>query len=89
MFYHPDPARDPNDAYAVIPTPAELCGPPPDWWTVTRNGGPVRHFPPDKRDLAERLQPTRCIASTARTKRRHMTDARPATWSRAFDDSRA
>ena len=34
-MYKPDPADDPNDAYAVIPTPAELRGPPTDWWTVT------------------------------------------------------
>jgi len=34
MSYKPDPANDPNDAYAVIPTPAELGG-PTDWWTVT------------------------------------------------------
>jgi hypothetical protein len=26
MSYRPDPANDPNDAYAVIPTPAELRG---------------------------------------------------------------
>ena len=36
-------------------TPAELYGPPPDWWIVTRSGEPVGHFPPDKRDLAERF----------------------------------
>ena len=35
MTYRPDPANDPNDAYAVIPTPAELRGPPTDWWIVT------------------------------------------------------
>ena len=53
MSYQPDPG--PNDAYAVIPTPAELRGPPTDSWTVTRYGKPVWHFPPDKRDLAERF----------------------------------
>ena len=42
-----DPANDLNDAYAVIPTPAELRGPPPDWWTVTANCVPVWHFAPD------------------------------------------
>jgi hypothetical protein len=54
MSYHPDPANDPNDTYAVIPTPAELGG-PTDWWTVMAHGVPVWHFPPDKRDLAERF----------------------------------
>ena len=48
-------ADDPNDAYAVIPTPAELRGPPVDWWTVTHHGVPVWHYPPDKRDLADRF----------------------------------
>ena len=37
MSWKPDPANDPNDAYAVIQTPAELRGPPVDWWTVTHN----------------------------------------------------
>jgi hypothetical protein len=55
MSYHPDPAADPNDAYAVIATPAELQGPPTDWWTVTSQGVPVWHFPPDRHDLAERF----------------------------------
>jgi hypothetical protein len=27
MPYKPDPANDPNEIYAVIPTPAELGGP--------------------------------------------------------------
>ena len=55
MSYRPDPANDPNEAYAVIPTPAKLRGPPTDWWTVTHNGVPVWHFPAAKRDLAERF----------------------------------
>jgi hypothetical protein len=50
-----DPANDPNDAYAVISTPAKLRGPPTDWWTVTHNGVPVWHYPPNRRDLAERF----------------------------------
>jgi hypothetical protein len=54
MSYQPDPANDPNDAYAVISTPAELRGPPTDWWTATRHGEPVRHFPPTARDRAGR-----------------------------------
>jgi len=54
MSYHPDPNNDPNEAYAVIPMPAELRG-PADWWTVTHNGVPVRHYPPQAHDLAERF----------------------------------
>ena len=50
-----DPANDPNDACAVIPTPAELRGPPTDWWTVTRHGEPVWFFPPGARHLATRF----------------------------------
>ena len=53
MSYHPDPANDPNEAYAVIQTPA-LRG-PVDWWTVTFHGESVRRYPPDKRDLAKRF----------------------------------
>jgi hypothetical protein len=58
MSYHPEASNDPNDVYAVIPMPAELRGPGPafrDWWTVTRNGVPVRHYPPQARDLADRF----------------------------------
>ena len=42
-----------TDHYEVIPMER---GPhnPEGCWTVTRNGEPVRHFPPNKRDLAER-----------------------------------
>ena len=35
MSYRPDPDDDPNDAYAVIPMPAELRGAAHEWWTVT------------------------------------------------------
>ena len=38
--------------------PAELRGTSgywTGWWTVTRNGVPVRHYPPKDRDLAERF----------------------------------
>jgi hypothetical protein len=55
MSYRPHPANDPNEAYAVIPMPAKRHCPPTGWWTVTHSGVPVRHFPPDKRDLAERF----------------------------------
>jgi hypothetical protein len=56
MPYHPDLDHDPNEAYAVIPMPAELRGQAfRDWWTVTRNGVPVRHYPPQAHDLAERF----------------------------------
>ena len=47
-----DPHNDPNEAYEVIQTPAWLCGPPTDWWTVLANGIPVRHYPPHRKDLA-------------------------------------
>jgi hypothetical protein len=56
MSFRPDPANDPNDAYAVIPMPAKLRGPPTDWWAVTHNGVPVWFF---RRALAERLPPMR------------------------------
>ena len=36
----------------VIQTPAWLRGPPTDWWTVLANGIPVRHYPPQRKDLA-------------------------------------
>jgi len=32
----------------------EPHGPPPDWWTVTRNGIPERHFSADQKAEAER-----------------------------------
>ena len=54
MSYKPNPSNDPNEIYAVIPTPAELGG-PADWWTVTAHGVPVWHFPPNERDLAMRF----------------------------------
>jgi hypothetical protein len=42
-----------TDRYEVVPMER---GPhdPEGWWTVTLNGQPVRHFPAEKRDLAER-----------------------------------
>ena len=58
MSYRPDPDNDPNEAYAVIPMPAELRGADDwwaGWWTVTCNGVPVRHYPQQARDLAERF----------------------------------
>ena len=54
MSYRLDPDNDHSEAYVVIPMPAELRG-PPHWWTVTRNGVPVRHYPPKAHDLAERF----------------------------------
>jgi len=53
-----NPDNNPNEAYTVIPMPAELCRTSDywtGWWTVTHNGEPVWHYPPDKRDLAERF----------------------------------
>lgn len=43
---------DPNEAYEVVPAKGD--GPPSTWWTVLRNGIPVRHFGPDAKLLAER-----------------------------------
>ena len=36
---------DPNEAYEVVPIEPGPHGPPVGWWTVKRNGLPVRHFP--------------------------------------------
>jgi hypothetical protein len=36
---------DPNEAYEVVPIEPGPHGPPKGWWTVKRNGLPVRHFP--------------------------------------------
>jgi hypothetical protein len=36
---------DPNEAYEVVPIEPGPHGPPEGWWTVKRNGLPVRHFP--------------------------------------------
>src|SRR5258708_19781181 len=56
---HPPPGRaraegegemtdDPNEAYEVMPIEAGTHGLPSGWWTVKRNGLPVRHFPGKK-----------------------------------------
>jgi hypothetical protein len=37
--------HDPNEAYEVVPIEPGPHGPPEGWWTVKRNGIPVRHFP--------------------------------------------
>jgi hypothetical protein len=37
--------EDPNEAYEVAPIEPGLHGPPKGWWTVKRNGLPVKHFP--------------------------------------------
>lgn len=49
---HPE-SDDPNEAYDVVPMPEEPHG-PSGWWSVTRNGIPVRHFGWDKKDVALR-----------------------------------
>src|SRR6266436_3203393 len=36
---------DLNKAYEVVPIEPGPHGPPKGWWTVKRNGLPVRHFP--------------------------------------------
>jgi hypothetical protein len=45
---------DPNEAYEVAPIKIEPHGPPGDWWTVTRNGIPDRHFSASRKAEAER-----------------------------------
>jgi hypothetical protein len=40
---------DPNEAYEVVPIEPGPYGPPKGWWTVKRNGLPVRHFPGKER----------------------------------------
>jgi hypothetical protein len=44
---------DPNEAYEVVPIEPGPRGPPVGWWTVKRNGLPVRHFP--GKEKAERF----------------------------------
>jgi hypothetical protein len=34
-----------NEIFEVVPIVLTGRGPPNDWWTVKRNGSPVRHFP--------------------------------------------
>ena len=36
---------DPNESYEVVPIEPGPHGSPEGWWTVKRNGLPVRHFP--------------------------------------------
>jgi len=40
---------DPNEAYEVLPIEPGPHGPPKGWWTVKRNGTPVRHFPGEEK----------------------------------------
>jgi hypothetical protein len=44
---------NPNEAYEVVPIEPAPHGPPVGWWTVERNGLPVRHFP--GKEKAERF----------------------------------
>ena len=44
---------DPSEAYELMSAPAELRGPPTDWFMVTCNGIPMKFFPPKSRHLAE------------------------------------
>ena len=78
--WKPDPTNDPNEAYAVNPTPAKLRGPPTDWWCVTKYGVPVWFFPADKRALAERFatDPAYRLNHASKKKaRRRSTNAAP------------
>jgi hypothetical protein len=45
---------DPNEAYEVVPIEPGPNGPPKGWWTVKRNGLPVRHFPGKERPSGSR-----------------------------------
>src|SRR5215831_4300091 len=78
MSYHLDPDNDPSEAYAVIPIPSELRGTSDywtGWWTVTRNGAPVRYYPPKDRDLAERFATDpACRQQLTNKKRRRLSD---------------
>ena len=47
------PDDDPNEAYEVVPIEPGPHGPPHTWWTVKRNGIPVRHF--SGKETAERF----------------------------------
>jgi hypothetical protein len=44
---------DPNEAYEVVPIEPGPHRPPEGWWTVRRNGMPVRYFP--GKEKAERF----------------------------------
>jgi hypothetical protein len=54
VFEHPAPDPDPNEAYDAVPMKPEPHGPPGDWWTVTKNGIPDRHFSASQKTEAER-----------------------------------
>lgn len=49
-----DPNNDQNEAYEIVPMKPGPHGPRGDWWTVTCNGIPVRHFSPSAKESAER-----------------------------------
>jgi hypothetical protein len=74
MTYRPDPAW-PDDAYAVIPTPAGLRRPPVGWWTVThcelrRSYFSVRQLPNRNTLRGLRLGPACARTSVRSTARR-------------------
>ena len=48
---------DPNEAYEVVPIQPGQQGPPKGWWTVKRNGIPVRHFPGKQKALRYATDP--------------------------------
>ena len=49
-----DPTNDPNEAYEVTHPPGNPHDIPADWWTVTCNGLPVKHFAPHREADARR-----------------------------------
>lgn len=44
----------PNEAYELTHPRGDPHDIPADWWTVTCNGIPVKHFAPDRKAEAER-----------------------------------
>jgi hypothetical protein len=76
---------DPNEAYEVAPIEPGPHGPPEGWWTVRRNGMPVRYFPgkekaerfaTDPEYRASHSSPEECGRTRTRRGRRYRTAKR-------------
>jgi len=63
--------EDRNEAYEVEPMKPRPHGLPADWWTVTRNGVPVFHFPPGRHHLARRYATDPAYRASLKTKKLH------------------
>jgi hypothetical protein len=61
---------DPNEAYEVVPIEPGPHGPPKGWWTVKRNGLPVRHFPGKEKAERYATDPEYRVLSPGRLGRR-------------------